>query len=200
MEAERIADTVAAACSAGCRWVQLRHRRLSDVELLRLARELRRISSECGARLTVNARLDVALAAGADGLHLPASGIGADIARKLLPSPLSIGRSTHDPEEIAALAEQPIDYLQFGPVFATPSKTRFGPPQGLERLRAAAAAAGRRPLIAVGGIDARRVAALLEAGASGVAVIRAVSRARDVRAATAALLDALTSNAQAERT
>jgi thiamine-phosphate pyrophosphorylase len=147
----------------------------------------------------VNDRLDIALAVGADGVHLPASGISAGVARALLDrragsaDRLRIGLSVHSVDEIRTNAI-PVDYFQFGPVFATPSKLAYGPPQGVAALAEAVGAAtgAQRPLVAVGGIDATNAFTPIGAGAAGVAVIRAVMRASDPGAATRALLEEIT--------
>ena len=174
--------------------VQLRHRRLATRDLQRLADRLRKITSEHGARLMVNDRVDVALATGADGVHLPAAGMNVDHARKLLGPDLTLGRSVHSIEEIRALADAPLDYLQYGPIYATPSKAAYGAPQGEERFKEAVDAAAARPLVAVGGINAERAARLCVLGAAGVAVIGAIARADDPATAINDLLSALEQN------
>jgi thiamine-phosphate pyrophosphorylase len=199
LSADRIVEVVASACAAVRVVVQLRARGRSGRELFEVARRLREVTAENGALLFVNDRLDVALATRADGVHLPAAGIPAAVARALLDrrgehgERLRIGLSVHSIEEIHANAAC-VDYFQFGPVFATPSKAAYGPPQGLDALAAAAAAstAEQRPLVAVGGIDAENARSAALAGAAGVAVIRAVMRANDAGAATLALLSAIT--------
>lgn len=189
-----LTTVVAAACAAGCRWVQLRHRRLCGRDLAALARSLRLVTSSHGALLVVNDRTDVAVAADADGVHLPTHGIDANDARTILQSQAGdrararlIGRSVHSSQEIDALKPRAIDYFQFGPVFATPSKARFGPPQGLHKL-AAAAATTKRPIIAVGGINADNAAEVIAAGAKGIAVIGAIMDAEDVTRAVATMI------------
>ena len=139
----------------------------------------------------MNDRIDVALATGADGVHLPAAGMDTDRARALVGPDRMLGRSVHSIGEIHALAGAALDYLQYGPVYATPSKAAYGAPQGEERFKEAVEAAGSRPLIAVGGINAERAARLRALGASGIAVIGAVAHAEDPALATTDLLTAL---------
>lgn len=164
--------------------VQLREKDLAARELLELAR---RIAPACRARaapLLVNDRVDVALAAGAQGVHLGGGSVAVAEARSLLPPGALVGASCHDLRELAGRAGA--DLVVFGPVFDTPGK---GPAVGVEGLRAAA---GGPPVFALGGVDAPRVPLVREAGAHGVAAIRSWLSAPDPAAATAALLRALT--------
>lgn len=150
--------------------VQLREKDLDGGPLLALARRMRDVTR--GAMLVINDRLDVALAAGADGVHLPERGLDVATARRLAPG-LLVGVSTHSPA--SALAAAGADYVVLGPIRATPSKAAYGPPLGLDAVREAAAAiAGRVPLYAIGGIETAEHARLaLGAGAHGLAGIRA---------------------------
>ena len=120
--------------------------------------------------LLVNARPDIALAVGARGVHLPADGLPLGQVRRHFGDELLIGRSTHSAAEVETARDQGADYVLFGPVYSTPEKVGYGPPQGLEAL--AAAAAVGVPVIAVGGMTAARVPEVLEHGAHGVAGIR----------------------------
>lgn len=196
---ERTVDVVERACAAAAHagssvMVQLRDRRMPARELQRIAEQLRRVTSRSAARLVVNDRIDVALAVGADGVHLPAAGLAIACAREILGPELLLGRSVHCAAEIAALAGPDLDYFQFGPIFFTPSKAAYGSPQGVDKLAEAAAAAGRIPVLAVGGIDAARAAQLVAAsgaGLAGVAVIGAVFDAADPAEAVVRLLASL---------
>ncbi len=181
-----LVDVVAAALDAGLPAVQLREKDLPGRALLALAERLRAATARTDALLLVNDRVDVALAAGADGVHLGGGSMPVDDARRLLPADALVGVSTHAADEVRATTA---DYAVFGPVRATPSKASFGPPQGIERLRAATAAAV--PVLAIGGIEPGDVPAMRAAGAHGVAVIRAILAAADPAAATRALLKGL---------
>jgi thiamine-phosphate pyrophosphorylase len=171
--------------------VQLREKDLGGRDLLRLAEELRAVTRAAGALLLVNDRVDVALAAEADGVHLPGGGLPVPEARRLLGPGRLIGTSAHSAEAARAAAEAGADFVVFGPVYATPSKLRYGPPQGPGALGAAARAAGRVPVLAVGGIEPARVPECAREGAAGVAVIRSAFGAGDPAAAVAALLERL---------
>jgi thiamine-phosphate pyrophosphorylase len=178
---------IAAALDAGLPAVQLRDKDLEGGALFALAERLRAATQARGAAFFVNDRVDVAVAVGADGVHLGGDSLPAPAVRPLLPAGMLIGVSTHAPEETAEAAA---DFAFFGPVYDTPSKRRFGAPQGLARLGDAIRTA-TIPVLAIGGVSAEHVPALRAAGAHGAAVIRAVLAAADPGAATRALLAAL---------
>lgn len=177
-----------AAIAAGPGAVQLREKDLDARALCARAERLRERCHASGVKLLVNERADVALAARADGVHLPESGLPVAAARALVGPGRLVGCSIHDVTQAADRAAA--DFVLFGPVFDTPAKRAFGPPQGLERL-AAAARASAIPVLAVGGITPERVADVLRAGAAGVAVIGAILDAADPGAAVGAFIRAL---------
>jgi len=183
-----LVGVVRAALDAGLPAVQLREKDLPGRPLLALAERLRAATARTGALLLVNDRVDVAIAAGADGVQLGAGALPAPVARRLLPPGALVGVSAHAAADVAAAAAAGADLALFGPVYATPSKA--GPPQGEARLREAVGAAAI-PVVAIGGVTAVRVAEVRAAGAAGVAVIRAILAAPDPAAATRALLAAL---------
>lgn len=170
--------TVEAALQGGVRAVQLREKDLPAADLLPLAEELRALTRRFAARLLLNDRIDVALAVAADGVHLGGHSLPAAVARHLLGPQRLIGVSTHHPAEIAAAAAGGADFVTFGPVFATPSKRAYGPPQGLEALRLACQNSPL-PVFALGGIKPCHLADLQTAGAAGAAVIAALMAAPD---------------------
>ncbi|HSE95706.1 MAG TPA: thiamine phosphate synthase [Methylomirabilota bacterium] len=181
---------VDACLRAGLRLVQLRERDLPGGALLGLARTLHELTRRHGATLLVNDRVDAALLAGADGVHLPAAGVSAADARQLVGPGQTVGVSVHSTGEAEAVArEGAADYVIFGPVYDTPAKRPFGPPQGVGAL-AETARAVRLPVVAVGGVTPERVGELRAAGAAGVAAIRALLGADDPARATEAFLRA----------
>jgi thiamine-phosphate pyrophosphorylase len=186
-------EVVEQALGAGVGAVQLRERDLDTRTLLALARELRALTRRYGAALLINDRIDVALACDADGVHLPAQSFTVRDARALLGSRRIIGVSTHHPGEVTLAADAGADFAVFGPVFETPSKHGYGPPLGLDAL-AAATAHSRIPVLAIGGVIADRVSALIARGATGVAVIRAVLAADDPGQAASQLTAAVRMN------
>lgn len=144
-----------------------------------------------GALLAVNDRADIALAAGADVLHLGQDDLPLPIARGIIGSRPVIGRSTHDADQVAAAIDEPVDYFCVGPCWPTPTKPGR-PAPGLELVRKVAALNPAKPWFAIGGIDAQRLPEVLAAGARRVVVVRAITAAKDPRAAAAELKSALT--------
>jgi len=178
------------ACAGGAPVIQLRAKHATDRECLAWAEEIRAITRAAGARLVVNDRFDLALLADADAVHLgqtdlPPSAIPADARARL-----AIGRSTHTMEELAGAAKEDVDYVAFGPVFGTTSKEIEFDARGLDALAEAVRVAAPRPLVAIGGIQARHLADLHRVGVGGFAVISSVAAAADPTAETRTLVDA----------
>lgn len=167
------------ACDAGARALQLREKTIHASSLYHLAQALRRITALHGARLLVNDRADIARAAGADGVHCPENGLAPPVVRRIAGDHAIVGVSTHSIESARAAERSGADFITFGPVFETASKMKYGPPQGLEKLREVTAAVGL-PVFALGGVTPERAASCIEHGAWGVAVISAVFGAGDV--------------------
>ncbi len=148
---------------------QLREKGLDAARLLSLAARLRAELEPSGSLLLVNERADIALAAGAEGVHLPESCCPVATIRSAFPGLLA-GQSVHSVKAARDAGKSGVDYLLFGPVFATPSKERYGPPQGLDELEQVCEAVAV-PVYAVGGITPERSYACIERGAWGVAAI-----------------------------
>ncbi len=151
-------------------------------ELVRIAAMARRVCDEAGAALVVNDRIDVALAADADGVHLGQTDLPLAEARAVADGRLWIGISTHNPAQIRAAVDGGADYLGFGPVFPTGTKANPDPVQGIAGLREAVALAGGLPVVAIGGITPARAAEVYGAGAAAVCAIGAVNDAPEVAA------------------
>lgn len=175
---------------AGVGMVQLRDRALSDRELVDAARVFAHACRENGALFIVNDRIDVALIAGADGVHLGQDDMRPDDVRRLVGADFIIGLSTHSPGQIDAANATSADYIGVGPIEETPTKPGR-PAVGLELVRYAARAA-RKPFFPIGGIDATNAGDVIDAGARSLSVLRAISRAADPVAATRELIDAMT--------
>jgi thiamine-phosphate pyrophosphorylase len=152
--------------SAGVGALQVRAKSLADRELLDLAGRMR-LQFPAPRLLFVNGRPDVAVAIGADGVQLPATGLPVAAVRRRFGAELLLGRSTHTPEEVEAARRDGADFVLFGPVWSSPGKSR---PAGIEALRRAAAFG--LPVYAVGGISVERLAEVAAAGAVGAAGIR----------------------------
>ena len=163
---------------AGVRWVQLRSKQAASGVLLEETRRLLAVLPE-ETRLVVNDRADVALLAGAAGVHVGQDDIPAAVAREILGPHSLIGLSTHTPIQLEAAREELVDYLAFGPIFPTTTKSDTQPAVGLEGLQQVRQLT-ERPLVAIGGITAENAAAVLSAGADAVAVISGWQTAPDV--------------------
>lgn len=183
-------EVVDGCLSAGLPAVQLREKDLGAAELARLGRALRGLTARRGAWLIVNDRVDVALAIGADGVQRTSTSLPVADIRAVADKRLKIGASVHSRAEAQAAAEAGADWIVFGPVYDTPSKRAYGPPQGLAALAATAAAVGV-PVVAIGGITPERVREVLACGARGVAAISAILAADCPAGATARFLAAL---------
>ena len=177
-----------AALAGGVNVLQLRDKDASDDEVLAAAAVFRRVADDAGALFVVNDRPDLAVAAGADGVHVGQDDLPVDEARAVVGPDRIVGRSTHSPEQIAAAGDA--DYIAVGPVYATPTKPGR-PAVGLELVRHAAAHA-REPWFAIGGINPDNVGNVVAAGARRVVVVRAITEAEDPSAAARALRAALT--------
>jgi thiamine-phosphate pyrophosphorylase len=182
-----LSEIVEAALGAGCRWVSLREKRLPDAERLGMLRQLVEIAACYGARVMVHA--DIAAATLAAGVHVNSPALVRH-ACATLGSEALIGMSAHSRSDVEQAYEAGADYATLSPVFATASKPGYGPVLGLDGF-ATAVARTALPVLALGGIDAARVAACVEAGAAGVAVMGEIMRASDPAAATAAIVRAL---------
>jgi thiamine-phosphate pyrophosphorylase len=172
--------------ASGARVIQLRIKPEVPIgagELVRMGRALRVLCDEAGAALVVNDRIDVALAVGADGVHLGQSDLSLASARKVAGSKLWVGVSTHNVAQVEAAVAAGADYLGFGPVFETRTKKNPDPVQGVAGLQEAVAAARGTPVVAIGGITAAQVQAVYAAGATSICAISAVNDAQDVVAA-----------------
>jgi thiamine-phosphate pyrophosphorylase len=180
-------DTLAPALRGGADMFQLRDKHASDDELLPAAATARSLCDEHGALFIVNDRPDLALAAGADGVHLGQDDMAPQEAREIVGPDLIIGRSTHSPAQVDAAAGA--DYIGVGPIPPTPTK-RWRPAVGLELVRYAAGHAAM-PFFAIGGLDAERLGDAVAAGATRAAIVRAICEAPDPEAATRALRSAL---------
>ena len=162
---------------------------LDDAGRLQQARALRQLCSRHGALFIVNDRIDLALAVEADGVHLGQGDLPPAIARQLLGPGRLIGRSTHRIEQLRQAVADGCDYVGVGPVNATPTKPGRDP-VGLSYVQQAAAESPI-PMFAIGGIELANLAAVLQAGAQRVAVVRAITEALDPQAAARALLEGL---------
>lgn len=186
-----VIDVVRACLEAGAPAVQLRDKDAVARDLLAQAHELRGLTADYNALLFINDRVDVALAAGADGVHIGPGDLPVDAVRRAVARPFLIGYSTDDARVAAHAHAAGADYIGCGAVFGTSTKREAaGERIGLGRL-AQVAAAVPIPVVAIGGITSRNVAGIPATGAAGVAVVADVMAAPDPAAATRALLEQL---------
>jgi thiamine-phosphate pyrophosphorylase len=190
-----LAEVLRAALAAGCRWVSLREKDLSDEDQIALAVTLLPIARRYDACLTLHGEAALAKACGADGVHLPA-GSDAAAARAILGPTKLIGVSLHTVTEAEAIDPKIVDYAVAGPAFETASKPGYGPEIGRKGL-AEIAGAARVPIIAIGGLNATRAAEVLACGPAGIAVMGGVMRAGDP-GQEAKMLLAIVANARAQ--
>jgi thiamine-phosphate pyrophosphorylase len=186
--APSVLEKIRTAALAGVDWIQVREKELSARKLLALAREAVRItqSSAGKALVIINDRLDVALAAGAAGVHLGGESVPPrDVIRWCragnAPTGFRIGVSCHSAEEAREAESAGADYALFGPVFDSPSKRPYGAPQGIAQLKEVCAAV-RIPVIAIGGVMEGNASECIRAGAAGVAAIRMFQEAKSTQA------------------
>jgi len=179
---------------AGVDVVQLREKDMEAGPLLAYCETARRRTEEFGALFIVNDRLDVAVAAGAEGVHLGQDDLPAQAARAQIGAEMLVGLSTHSEDQIEAANRLPVDYIGVGPVLATPTKPGR-PAVGVGLVRSAVAKS-KRPFYAIGGVDLHTLPAIIEAGATRVSVMRALTAAEDPAKAASAIRAALDSNRQ----
>ncbi len=179
LESDPIAQLLAMirrGIEAGVDWIQIREKDLSGRELIHLARQAVAAASGTHTKILVNDRLDVAIAARAAGVHLggeslPVRAVAAWRERGAAGAKLLIGASCHSLQQTQSAELDGADYVIFGPVFETPSKASFGPPQGIERLREVCTRI-RIPVLAIGGVNPTNASGCVRAGAAGIAAIR----------------------------
>ena len=179
-----------AACSAGAAVIQLRTKHSTDRLALEWAGAIRKITREAGIHFIVNDRFDLALAAEADGVHLGQDDLPPGRIPEHARERLTVGLSTHDLEQARAAAGAPVDYVAFGPIYGTQSKLSPYGARGLENLADAVRLVAPLPLVAIGGIATKNLAAVMKAGASGAAVISAVAGSPNPLGATRELVEA----------
>jgi thiamine-phosphate pyrophosphorylase len=175
-------DALEAALVGGVDMVQLRDPSLGDAALLRRAQAWRTLCDRHGALLWINDRPDLAVRAGADGVHVGQGDTPVEQVRAQVGPDVLIGLSTHTPEQLEAGIAAEVDELSVGPVWETPTKPGR-PAAGLEYVRAAATRRPPQPWFAIGGIDGSNAEQVLAAGAERIVVVRAIREAADPRSA-----------------
>jgi len=175
------------AIDAGVRWIQLRAKHATDTQTLVWAAEIRTLARDAGTLFFINDRFDLALAAGADGVHLGQGDLPAARLPGAVRGRLRVGCSTHTLAQVDAARTEPVAYVAFGPVFGTRSKVSAYSARGLALVSRAAELVKPLPLVAIGGIGIENARTVLQAGAHAVCVISAVAGATSPRDAARAL-------------
>jgi thiamine-phosphate pyrophosphorylase len=172
------AEQVELLTSGGSTFIQLREKNLPGAEFFSQAMKAVELARRCSVRIIINDRADIALSTKADGVHLGQDDLPPEAARRILGNDAIIGYSTHNLDQAGRARSLPIDYLAIGPIFPTNSKSDTEPVLGLEGVRSVARIAGL-PVVAIGGITLENAAAVIEAGATSVAMIGALLSEND---------------------
>jgi thiamine-phosphate pyrophosphorylase len=171
-------EVVKAAVSGGVTCIQLREKDCSTLEFIEQARAIKNFLEEREVPLIINDRLDVALAVGADGVHLGQSDMPLEMARKIAGSSMLIGISAESVQDAVEAENGGADYLGVSPIYATPTKTDTAPPLGIQGLREIKNRV-KIPLVGIGGLNNSNAAEVIRNGADGVAVVSAIMAAED---------------------
>lgn len=180
-------NAVRQALKGGITAIQVREKDLETRELLKLAYRMRELTERFRAKLFINDRFDIALAVGADGVHLTQSSIPVHVVRKTVKSRLLLGVSTHSLREAKEAEKAGADFITLGPVYQTPSKMQYGKPVGLGTLKRVCRTI-KTPVFAIGGIRSSRIHEIKKAGVYGAAMISEIFKASDIKNKTRELL------------
>lgn len=186
-----IEEIVMEAVAGGVTMVQLREKEAPTGEFVALAKSLKALLAPLGVPLIINDRVDVALAADADGVHIGQSDMSYEDARRLLGGDKIIGLSVENFDDLAVANTLDVDYVGISPVYGTPTKSDTAEPFGLEGLRKAVAMSVH-PTVAIGGMNASTIGEVMAAGTDGVAVVSAICSAPSPRQAAQELLKVIT--------
>lgn len=181
-------DQVCEFVRAGVGLIQIRDKQASGRELYEMVVASLEFTRPAGAKLIVNDRVDVALAAGADGAHVGQEDLPADTVREILGLAAIVGVSSHSALQASAAAVLPVDYVAFGPIFATTTKVNPDPVVGIEGLAAIRSIVAALPLVAIGGITIENAAAVYASGADSIAVVSDLRKGSSVEARVRAYL------------
>jgi thiamine-phosphate pyrophosphorylase len=178
------------ALKGGVKAIQLREKDMDTRGLLKLAYRMRDLTKQYNAKLFVNDRFDIALAAGADGVHLTQNSIPTDAVKKAVRNKLLIGLSTHSLKEARKAEKGGADFITLGPVYVTPSKLKYGAPLGIDALKRVSSNM-KIPVFAIGGIKSHRMDEVKKAGAYGVAMISEIFKSDDIQGKAKELIQKL---------
>lgn len=168
------------ALQAGVKYIQLREKRLPTRKILDMAYWMKELTRQYGAKLLINDRVDIALAVGADGVHLGQKSLPVQAVRKITGDKFLIGVSTHGIKEALEAEKGGADFITLGPIYNTPSKLRYGNPIGIDVLKQVVSKISI-PALAIGGIKTDRVKEVLDAGADGIALISGILGEKNIK-------------------
>ncbi len=178
---KQILHLIYAAVSSKIHLIQIREKNLPARFVFEIASEAVKIARNSQTKILVNDRADIALAANADGVHLASNSISTEIIRRCFPENFIIGVSAHTIEEAQTAEKSGADFVTFSPIFATPSKEKYGKAQGLKSLREVCEKLRDFPVVALGGVDETNFRKVLESGANGFAAIRFLNNSENLR-------------------
>ena len=190
---EAFFEAVESALQGGIKAVQLREKDLPARELLSMAYRMRKLTMHYHAKLFINDRADIALCAGADGVHLSQGSMPAFAVKRIGSDNLLIGVSTHSLEEAKLAEKEGADFITFGPLYQTPSKLKYGAPVGVEALKKV----GEEivvPVFGIGGIKRDAIKPVMDSGAHGIAVISGILGEKDIKSAAEEYLKTVMGN------
>lgn len=172
---------VKAAVDSGISLIQIREKNLTAGPVFDLVQRASEITSKSDTKLLVNDRADIAVLAGADGVHLTSTSVSADVARRNFPAHFIIGVSAHSMNETRRAKESGADFVVFGPIFETASKIQYGNPLGLEALKLVSETLAPFPVLGIGGVNKTNYLSVLESGAAGFAAIGFLNDTKNLR-------------------
>lgn len=181
-------EIIKSAVEGGVTIVQLREKKCTSREFLKLAQEIKDFCTPLGIPLIINDRVDIALAVKADGLHIGQSDMPYEIVRELMGPDAIIGLSVESVQDAIDAEKLDVDYLGLSPIYSTPTKTDIHHELGLEGIRKIRKIS-RHPLVAIGGINKENTAEIIAAGSDGIAVVSAICSAEDPKLASQELLE-----------
>ena len=182
-----LVTAVKESLKGGVKALQLREKDLGTRELLDMAYRMRELTGKYRAKLFINDRVDIALSVEADGIHLGQKSMPAYAVRRIVKDKFMIGVSAHSIEDAKQAEKGGADFITLGPVYQTPSKLKYGQPLGVDSIRKAKDEISI-PVFAIGGIKKDRIKEVLDAGADGVALIRGILGAKDIKEKTGEFL------------
>jgi len=171
-KSQQLIDTVKFAVNAGVALIQIREKQLPVRQVFELTLQIVKIAQNSDTKVLLNDRADLAQATGADGVHLTTNSLPTKIIRRNFPEDFIIGVSAHSLEKVQNAKDEMADFVTFSPIFPTPSKEIYGPPQGIEKLKEVIENVEGFPIIALGGINQDNCLQPFQAGAKGIAGIR----------------------------